>query len=204
MSPDGKPDGEVDGQTDGTLAGKAVLVLTTNYGTEQDELQKPIRTLREAGARVTVAAQKDEDVRTLVSDRRPGDVVRPDTTLKNAAADDFDAVIVPGGTLNADRLRTDDSARRLLSAFADAGKPVAAICHGPWLLVDTGLARDRELTSYPSLRPDLENAGGTWVDREVVVDTSGGHPLITSRKPGDLDAFAAAIVRSLDGGGGRA
>ncbi|WP_017237570.1 type 1 glutamine amidotransferase domain-containing protein [Streptomyces sp. SS] len=204
MSPDGKPDGEVDGKTDGTLAGKAVLVLTTNYGTEQDELRKPVRTLREAGARVTVAAQKDEDVRTLVSDRRPGDVVRPDTTLKNAAADDFDAVIVPGGTLNADRLRTDDHARRLLSAFADAGKPVAAICHGPWLLVDTGLARDRELTSYPSLRADLENAGGTWVDREVVVDTSGGHPLITSRKPDDVDAFASAIVRSLDGGGDRA
>ncbi|MEU7296823.1 type 1 glutamine amidotransferase domain-containing protein [Streptomyces exfoliatus] len=188
---------------DGKLDGRNVLVLTTNYGTEQVELEKPIAVLREAGARVTVAAQKDEPVRTLVSDRRPGSDVAPDTTLAAATADGFDAVVVPGGTLNADRLRTDDEALRLVSAFAEAGKPVAAVCHGPWLLVDSGLARDRELTSYPSLRADLENAGGTWVDREVVVDTSGRHPLITSRRPDDIDAFAAAIVDALDGGGNR-
>ncbi|MEU2119945.1 type 1 glutamine amidotransferase domain-containing protein [Streptomyces sp. NPDC016459] len=193
MSLDGKP----------ALDGKNVLVLTTNYGTEQDELEKPIAVLREAGARVTVAAQKDEPVQTLVSDRRPGSAVQADTTLTQATADGFDAVVVPGGTLNADQLRTDDDARRLVSAFAEAGKPVAAICHGPWLLVDSGLARDRKLTSYPSLRPDLENAGGEWVDQEVVVDTSGAHPLITSRTPDDLDAFSAAIVDALDGGGNR-
>ncbi|MEU6623913.1 type 1 glutamine amidotransferase domain-containing protein [Streptomyces litmocidini] len=190
-----------DRKTDGKLDGKSVLVLTTNYGTEQDELQKPVAVLRENGARVTVAAQKDESVRTLVSDQEPGAVVRPDTTLAEATADGFDAVIVPGGTINADQLRSDDEARRLVSAFAEAGKPVASICHGPWLLVDSGLARDRELTSYPSLRPDLENAGGTWVDREVVVDTSAGHTLITSRRPDDLDAFSAAIVDALDGAG---
>ncbi|MFD3333803.1 type 1 glutamine amidotransferase domain-containing protein [Streptomyces sp. NPDC058700] len=193
MSLDGKP----------ALDGKNVLVLTTNYGTEQDELQKPMAVLREAGARVTVAAQKDEPVQTLVSDRRPGSAVQADTTLTEATADGFDAVVVPGGTLNADQLRTDDDARRLVSAFAEAGKPVAAICHGPWLLVDSGLARDRKLTSYPSLRTDLENAGGEWVDQEVVVDTSGTHPLITSRTPDDLDAFSAAIVDALDGGGNR-
>ncbi|MFD3728643.1 type 1 glutamine amidotransferase domain-containing protein [Streptomyces sp. NPDC058671] len=193
MSLDGKP----------ALDGKHVLVLTTNYGTEQDELQKPMAVLREAGARVTVAAQKDEPVQTLVSDRRPGSAVQADTTLTEATADGFDAVVVPGGTLNADQLRTDDDARRLVSAFAEAGKPVAAICHGPWLLVDSGLARDRKLTSYPSLRTDLENAGGEWVDQEVVVDTSGTHPLITSRTPDDLDAFSAAIVDALDGGGNR-
>ncbi|SEB96105.1 type 1 glutamine amidotransferase domain-containing protein [Streptomyces sp. TLI_105] len=194
-------DGKLDGKLAGKLAGKSVLVLTTNYGTEQDELQKPVAVLRENGARVTVAAQKDESVRTLVSDQDPGAVVQPDTTLAEATADGFDAVIVPGGTINADQLRSDDEARRLVSAFAEAGKPVASICHGPWLLVDSGLARNRELTSYPSLRPDLENAGGTWVDRKVVVDTSGGHPLITSRRPGDLDAFAAAIVDALHGAG---
>ncbi|GGU98297.1 protease [Streptomyces litmocidini] len=187
--------------SDGKLDGKNVLVLTTNYGTEQDELQKPVTVLREHGARVVVAAQKDESVRTLVSDEKPGAVVQPDTTLSEATADGFDAVIVPGGTLNADQLRSDDEARRLVSAFAEAGKPVASICHGPWLLVDSGLVRDRELTSYPSLRPDLENAGGTWVDREVVVDTSAGHALITSRNPNDLDAFTGAIVDALGGAG---
>ncbi|MFF9850628.1 type 1 glutamine amidotransferase domain-containing protein [Streptomyces litmocidini] len=187
--------------SDGKLDGKNVLVLTTNYGTEQDELQKPVAVLREHGARVIVAAQKDESVRTLVSDEKPGAVVQPDTTLSEATADGFDAVIVPGGTLNADQLRSDDEARRLVSAFAEAGKPVASICHGPWLLVDSGLARGRELTSYPSLRPDLENAGGTWVDREVVVDTSAGHTLITSRKPDDLDAFTGAIIDALEGAG---
>ncbi|MGW6392956.1 type 1 glutamine amidotransferase domain-containing protein [Streptomyces sp. NPDC055103] len=181
-----------------SIDGKHVLVLTTNYGTEQDELQKPIAALRKSGARVTVAAQEEGDVQTLVSDRRPGAVVRPDTTMAGATADGFDAVIVPGGTVNADRLRTDDEALRLVSAFAEAGKPVASICHGPWLLVESGLAGGRELTSYPSLRTDVENAGGGWVDREVVVDTSGSHPLITSRKPDDLDAFSAAIVHALE------
>lgn len=183
-----------------SLDGKRVLVLTTNYGTEQDELERPVSVLREAGAAVTVAAQKDGAVHTLVGDRRPGAVVQPDTTMTGTTADDFDAVIVPGGTVNADRLRTDTEARRLVAAFAEAGKPVAAICHGPWLLVDSDLAKGRELTSYPSLRPDLENAGGNWHDKEVVVDSTGGHPLITSRRPADLGAFSEAILRVLDGG----
>ncbi|MFI8966465.1 type 1 glutamine amidotransferase domain-containing protein [Streptomyces sp. NPDC053493] len=180
-----------------TLDGMNVLVLTTNYGTEQDELTKPMAALREAGARVTVASQRDEPVLTLVSDRRPGAVVEPDTTLADASARQYDAVVVPGGTLNADRLRTDEEAQRLVAAIARAGKPVAAVCHGPWLLVESGVVQGREITSYPSLRTDLENAGGTWRDREVVVDTSGGHPLITSRRPADLDAFSAAIVKTL-------
>lgn len=185
------------------LDGRNVLILTTNYGTEQDELTKPAAALRKAGARVTIAAQDDEAVQTLVSDRTPGALVPSDTTLAKVTADGFSAVVVPGGTVNADRLRTDADARRLLSSFAEAGKPVAAICHGPWLLVESGLAGDRELTSYPSLRSDLENAGATWLDQEVVVDTAGRHPLITSRRPGDLDAFASAIVDALDTGGNR-
>ncbi|MFC9342550.1 type 1 glutamine amidotransferase domain-containing protein [Streptomyces sp. NPDC057020] len=181
-----------------SLDGRNVLILTTNYGTEQDELTAPVAALREAGAEVTIAAQKDEAVQTLVSDRRPGALVPTDTTLAKATADGYAAVVVPGGTVNADRLRTDGDARRLLAAFAESGKPVAAICHGPWLLVETGLAAARDLTSYPSLRSDLENAGATWLDQEVVVDVSGAHPLITSRRPGDLDAFAAAIIDVLD------
>ncbi|MFE6710916.1 type 1 glutamine amidotransferase domain-containing protein [Streptomyces sp. NPDC057695] len=184
-----------------SLEGKNVLILTTNFGTEQDELVRPAAGLRKAGAAVTVAAQKDESVQTVVSDREPGAVVPPDATLSKVSAEDFAAVVVPGGTVNADQLRTDADARRLLAAFAEAGKPVAAICHGPWLLVDSGLAKGRDLTSYPSLQPDLENAGATWTDREVVVDTSGRHTLITSRNPGDLDAFIAAIVDALHGDG---
>ncbi|MFF8598393.1 type 1 glutamine amidotransferase domain-containing protein [Streptomyces sp. NPDC015232] len=175
-----------------------VLVLTTNYGVEQDELTRPVAALREAGAEVVVAAQRAAPVLTLVSDRRPGTVVGADAAMGDVTAQEFDAVVVPGGTLNADRLRTDQDAQRLVGAFAKAGKPVASICHGPWLLVNSEVARGRELTSYPSLRTDIENGGGTWRDEQVVVDTSGGFPLITSRRPGDLDAFNAALVRTLD------
>ncbi|MEV5969558.1 type 1 glutamine amidotransferase domain-containing protein [Streptomyces sp. NPDC051921] len=181
-----------------TLDGTHVLFLTTNYGIEQDELKRPMAHLRSAGAHVTVAAKRDEPVLTLVSDRRPGAVVEPDTTLAQAAPAEYDAVVVPGGTVNADRLRTDGQAQRLVAAFAAAGKPVAAICHGPWLLLESGVVGGREITSYPSLRTDLENAGANWRDRKVVVDTSGGHPLITSRRPADLDAFSAAIVDVLE------
>ncbi|MEU8618594.1 DJ-1/PfpI/YhbO family deglycase/protease [Streptomyces sp. NPDC048623] len=173
------------------------LFLTTNYGVEQDELARPAAALRAAGATVTLAAPRAEPVLTLVSDRRPGAVVGADTRLADVTAQEYDAVVVPGGTLNADRLRTNVHARRLVRAFAEAGRPVAAICHGPWLLVDGSIVRGRELTSYPSLRTDIENAGGTWRDEQVVVDTSGGFPLITSRRPGDLDAFCSAIVRTL-------
>jgi protease I len=182
-----------------SLDGKRVLVLTTNYGAEQDELKKPVEALREAGARVTLAAQKAEPVLTLVSDRRPGDVLRPETTYAEVSADRFDAVVVPGGTVNADRLRVDPAAQRLLTAFAESGKTVAAICHGPWLLVESGLVPGKELTSYPTLRTDLVNAGGTWVDRDVVVDTSGGFRLITSRRPADARRFAEAIIEALGG-----
>ncbi|MFE3124042.1 type 1 glutamine amidotransferase domain-containing protein [Streptomyces hydrogenans] len=179
------------------LDGRHVLVLTTNYGTEERELRDSVAVLREAGARVTVAAQEEKPVQTVVSDRRPGAEVRPDARLADVGAEGFDAVVVPGGTVNADTLRTDEDARRLVAAFAAAGKPVASICHGPWLLADAGLLPGRELTSYPSMRPDLSGAGGRWVDREVVVDTDGPFPLITSRRPDDLDAFSAAVVEAV-------
>ncbi|MDT9689047.1 type 1 glutamine amidotransferase domain-containing protein [Streptomyces sp. P9(2023)] len=184
-----------------SINGKHVLVLTTNYGTEQDELKKPVAALRAAGARVTVAAKKAEPVVTLVSDRRAGEAIEPDTTYDTVSAADYDAVVVPGGTVNADRLRTDQTAERLLVAFATAGKVVAAICHGPWLLIDSGLVAGKEVTSYPSIATDLVNAGGTWRDREVVVDRSGGFPLITSRRPADVGPFSEAIIEALVGAG---
>ncbi|MFG2331129.1 type 1 glutamine amidotransferase domain-containing protein [Streptomyces sp. NPDC048604] len=181
------------------LDGRNVLVVTTNHGTEQVELLKPVAALRAAGARVTVAARTGDDVETVVSDREPGERIRPDATFAEVSAADYDAVIVPGGTVNADRLRIDRNAQRLVADFAGAGKIVAAVCHGPWILVDSGLAQGRELTSYPTLRADLSNAGGTWVDREVVVDDAGGYRLITSRRPRDLDRFTAAIAEALSG-----
>ncbi|MFE1348725.1 DJ-1/PfpI family protein, partial [Streptomyces sp. NPDC058757] len=123
------------------LEGRHVLVLTTNYGTEEKELREPVAALRKAGARVTVAAQEEKPVQTLVSDREPGAEVRPDARLADVEPGGFDAVVVPGGTVNADTLRTDEDARRLVTAFAEAGKPVASICHGPWLLADAGVVR---------------------------------------------------------------
>ncbi|MFJ6904614.1 type 1 glutamine amidotransferase domain-containing protein [Streptomyces griseoluteus] len=181
------------------LDGKSVLVLTTNYGTEQDELQKPVAALRDAGARVVIAAQKPEAIATLVLDKDPGEKVEPDTTLAEATSDGYDAVVVPGGTLNADQLRIDEDAQRLVTAFAREGKPVASVCHGPWLLVNSELTEGRDMTSYQTLSEDLVNAGANWTDQEVVVDTEGGHTLITSRHPGDLDAFSSAIIRTLEG-----
>ncbi|MCO1339924.1 protease [Kocuria polaris] len=183
-----------------TLDGRKVLIITTNYGTESDELTQPIETLRSAGAEVTVAAVENEPVRTLLADKDPGPEVSVDTTLAVAEAADYDGLVVPGGTLNADQLRADSRAQELVNSFAQAGKPVAAICHGPWLLIDAGLASGKKLTSYSSLGIDLKNAGASWVDEQVVLDTSGGFPLITSRNPGDLEAFNDELIKQLSGG----
>ncbi|GHD05691.1 type 1 glutamine amidotransferase domain-containing protein [Zhihengliuella salsuginis] len=186
--------------TTGTaLNGRTVLVITTNYGTESDELTQAVEALRSAGAAVTVAAVENTPVRTLKSDKDPGPEVPVDTTLAEVDASGYDGVVIPGGTLNADQLRIDAHARKLVQDFAHSGKPVASICHGPWLLIDAGLASGKRLTSYPSLGADLNNAGATWVDEQVVLDTSGGFPLVTSRNPGDLEAFNAKLIEQLSG-----
>ena len=179
------------------LEGRAVLVLTSNFGTETDEIQRPLATLREAGATVTVAATETGTVQTLVVDHDLGPEVPVDTTYDSVQAGDFDAVVLPGGTLNADALRTDETVRSLVKAFAGSGKPVAAICHAPWVLIEAGLAAGRRLTSVDTIRTDLVNAGAQWSDQEVVLDDSTGFRLITSRNPGDLDAFGAAIIDAL-------
>jgi len=180
-----------------TLEGRKILLLSSNFGTETDEIRSPLAALRDAGAHVTVAAPETGVVATLERDRDPGPEVPVDVAHDSVKAADFDALVLPGGTLNADALRADETAQFLARAFAADGKPVAAICHAPWLLVETGLADGRELTSVPTIRTDLTNAGGRWTDEEVVIDDSAGFRLITSRTPDDLDAFNAAIIDAL-------
>ncbi|MDT0432190.1 type 1 glutamine amidotransferase domain-containing protein [Streptomyces salyersiae] len=188
--------------TDHDLNGRKVLAVVTNYGVEQDELVVPVEHLRGAGARVDVAAVTTDDIVTLVGDKDPGRTVRPDLTLADADPADYDLLLIPGGTLNADTLRLQSSAGTIVRSFTDSGRPVAAICHGPWALVEAGVIAGKRLTSYASLRTDIRNAGGTWADEPVVTDTDGGWLLITSRNPGDLDPFiremdtALAAVRS--------
>ncbi|MCB7135401.1 type 1 glutamine amidotransferase domain-containing protein [Cellulosimicrobium marinum] len=175
------------------LGGRRVLAIVTNYGVEQDELVVPLDHLREEGVRVDVAASSTDDVQTLVGDKDPGRVVTPDLTHADVDATAYDLLLVPGGTLNADALRLQDDAMQIVRSFTTAGKPVAAICHGPWALVETAAVEGKTLTSYPSLETDVLNAGGGWVDRPVVRDDEGGYTLVTSRTPDDLDAFLREV-----------
>ncbi|MFE3519195.1 type 1 glutamine amidotransferase domain-containing protein [Streptomyces sp. NPDC059166] len=185
--------------TDLPLDGHRVLVLVTNYGVEQDELLMPLERLREDGADVIVAATGSQPIQTLVGDKDIGRTVQPDTTIDAVDPGDHQLLLLPGGTLNADQLRLDDAAMSLVRAFASSGRPIAAICHGPWALVEADVVRGRTLTSYPSLRTDIRNAGAaSWVDEPVVTDTEG-YPLVTSRTPKDLDHFIGAVGRTLGG-----
>ena len=179
------------------LTGKKILAIVTNYGVEQDELVVPVRELREQGATVDVAAVEDEDVQTLVGDKDPGETVTPDRTLDAVEAADYDGLLIPGGTVNADQLRLEDGAVDLVRAFADAGKVAAVICHGPWLLVEADVLQGKTLTSYTSVRTDVVNAGGTWEDTEVFTCPANGWTLVTSRNPGDLKAFVPAFADAL-------
>lgn len=179
------------------LSGKKILALVTNKGVEQDELKVPAERLREAGAEVTVAAQQSGEIQSLVSDWDRGETFTADRELSGITDSDYDLLLVPGGTVNADTLRLDEDAQRIVKAFASSGRPVAAICHGPWLLVETGLVKGKVLTSYRSLKTDIENAGGTWKDEQVHRCPAEGWVLITSRNPGDLDAFVSAAEDEL-------
>ena len=179
------------------LSDKKALIIATSYGVERDELLVPRDHLRDEGVAVTVATVDGDDVQTLVGDKDPGSTVAADAAIADIDPADFDVLVVPGGTLNADTLRTDATAQSVVRSFADAGKPVAAICHGPWLIVETGLLVGKTLTSYSSLRTDVNNAGGNWVDESVVSDDTNGFTLITSRTPDDLSEFTAAIDAQL-------
>ncbi|PSM44864.1 protease [Streptomyces dioscori] len=186
--------------SDKPLDGNRVLVLVTNYGVEQDELVVPVRRLRENGADVTVAAVSSDPVQTLVGDKDPGETVEPDTTLDALDPGAYQLLLLPGGTINADQLRLESKALETVKAFASSGRPIAAICHGPWALVEADVLNGKTLTSYPSVRTDIRNAGAKeWVDEEAVSDSANGYTLVTSRTPKDLDAFVSAIDKALVG-----
>ena len=169
------------------LAGVKVAILADD-GFEQAELTEPRKALDAAGAQTSVVSPKDRQIKGWnVKDW--GDTVSVDIPLAQAKADDFDALLLPGGVINPDSLRMQPAAVAFVKAFFDANKPVAAICHGPWTVIEAGAAKGRKIASWPSLKTDLTNAGAEWVDQEVVVDGN----LVTSRKPDDLPAFNRAI-----------
>ena len=171
------------------LSGRTVAILATD-GVEQVELEEPKAAVERAGGRTVLVSLAEGEIQGMNADVNKADTFTVDLTIDNASADNFDALILPGGTTNPDRLRQDGRAVSFVRDFVDAGKPIAAICHGPWLLVEADVVRGRTLTSYPSVRTDIRNAGGTPVDKDVVVD--GG--LVTSRNPDDLPAFCEALV----------
>jgi protease I len=180
------------------LQGKKILIITSNTGIERDELLKPLQALRGLGATVTHASSKGGTTQTFVGDTEKDQTVESDSQLAGLKAADFDALVIPGGTVNADTLRQDADAQRLVKEFASAGKTVAAICHGPWLLINAGVIEGKTLTSYPSVRLDLENAGAAvWVDQQVKECGANGWTLITSRTPDDLPAFNEAIAKAI-------
>lgn len=183
--------------TENDVSKRNVLAIVTNYGVEQDELVVPVEHLRGWGAQVDIAATSMDDIETLVGDKKPGRTVRPDLTLTDADPAGYDLLLVPGGTQNADTLRLQEPTTKIVRAFRDSGRPVAAICHGSWALVEAGVVEGKRLTSYASLKTDIGNAGGDWTDAPVVVDDNGGWKLITSRNPGDLDPFVREIDEAL-------
>jgi protease I len=180
------------------LQGKKILIITSNSGIERDELVKPLEVLREFGATVTHASSKGGMAQTCLHDADKDIAVNSDTALSGLSTSDFDALVIPGGTVNADTLRQDSDAQRIVNEFVKAGKTVAAICHGPWVLIDAGVVEGKTLTSYSSIRTDLMNAGAAdWVDAEVKQCPANGWTLITSRNPNDLPAFNQAIANAL-------
>jgi protease I len=174
------------------LKGKKVAIIATD-GVEQVELEKPREAVENAGAKTELLSLDTGEIQAMNGDINPADKFAVDKQISDASADDYDGLILPGGTVNADRLRMDDDVIAFLQAYFKAGKPVGVICHGPWTLVEADLVKDRTLTSFPSLRTDIRNAGGNVVDEEVVVDQG----LVSSRNPDDLPAFCAKIVEEF-------
>ena len=176
---------------EGKLTGKTIAVLATD-GFEQVELEQPVAALREAGAEVHVVAPKAGEIQGFKHHDK-GDKTRVDRALSDTQPEAYDGLVLPGGVINPDQLRLETEAIDFIRAFVRAEKPIAAICHGPWTLIDAGGVDGRRVTSWPSLKTDLRNAGAEWVDQEVVVDQG----LVTSRNPDDLPAFCAKMVEEF-------
>ncbi|HEX5945318.1 MAG TPA: type 1 glutamine amidotransferase domain-containing protein [Acidimicrobiales bacterium] len=176
-----------------TLDGAEVAFLVANEGVEQVELTEPWQAVEKAGGRPVLVAPESGQVQAF-HHLDKAEAFPVDVTLDDADPARFVGLVLPGGVANPDNLRTDDRAVRFTRAFFDGAKPVAAICHAPWTLVEADVVRGRRLTSWPSLQTDISNAGGEWVDEQVVVDTGGPNTLVTSRKPDDLAAFEEAMV----------
>jgi protease I len=176
---------------DKPLAGKRVAILAADMF-ERVELEKPRKALEDAGAETEVVSIHGGDIQGF-DHFDPANKVKVDKTVEEVSVDDYDALLVPGGVGNPDQLRGDENAVSLVRDFAGAGKPMAVICHGPWVLVESGVVRGRKVTSWPTLQTDIVNAGGKWVDQEVVVDAG----IVTSRKPDDIPAFNKAMIEEF-------
>jgi protease I len=173
------------------LKGKNVAIVATD-GFEQSELTKPLDALRAAGAKVDVVSPKSGRIQGMQHHDK-GDMIAVDRLLGKVDPAGYDAVVLPGGVANPDSLRIDENALRFVQHFVDAGKPIGAICHGPWTLIESGFVRGKTMTSWPSLKTDLGNAGAEWVDKTVVRDGN----LVTSRKPADLPAFCREVIAMI-------
>lgn len=173
----------------------AKILIIATHGFEQSELEVPRDKLKEAGATVAVASLDGKGIRGWQKGDWGG-AVTVDLAIKDASEGDYTALVIPGGVINPDKLRVDEDAMKLVKAFLASGKPVAAVCHGPWLLVQADALKGRKATSYKSIRKDVENAGAQWVDEEVVADKG----IITSRNPDDLPAFVAKIIEEIEEG----
>src|SRR5712691_1447396 len=176
------------------LAGKKVAILVAD-GFEQVEMTEPRKALEDAGAETKIVSPKSGQIQGMHHADK-GDKFDVDLTLEEARAEEFDALMIPGGLMNPDQLRSTPEALDFVRHFFSEGKPVAAICHGPWVLIDAGVVRGRTLTSWPAIKTDVRNAGGNWVDQEVVVDNG----LVTSRKPDDIAAFNEKMIEEFGEG----